>query len=82
MQLDYYPGSLVYVNATRQNMNVLQLAANVSGNLSDERMKIIKCIINMNYKTLCYKHGKNDMNILHNIVKKDPVSFCEIIHDT
>ena len=63
-------------------MNALQLAANVSGNLSDERMKIIKYIINMNYKTLDCKHRNNDMNVLHNMLRKDPVSFCEITHVT
>ena len=77
--LDYYPGSLCYVNAKRQNVNALQLASNASRNLSDDRMKIIKHIINMNFKSLEYKNIKNNMNILHNMLKKNPVSYCEIM---
>ena len=57
-------------------MNALHIASIGSMNLSDVRVKIISFIINMNLKSLEHTNRKDNMNVLHNVLRRNPVSYC------
>ena len=73
-KLDFYPGSLCYTNKKLRNANALCLASEGSEDLSDDRIKIMHFVINMNYKSLECTNRKDGRNVLHHVIRRNPVS--------
>ena len=57
-------------------MNAIHLACKGIGDLSDERIRIINFIMDVNVKGLDYANPKNKTTPLHLIISRNPVSLC------
>ena len=72
---DCHPGSLSHVNKKLEGTHASCWACKGSKDLSDNRMKIAKLIVDMNYKTLECRNLNNGMNMLHQAIRRNPVSL-------
>ena len=73
-KLDCYPGSLCYTNNKQRNVNASCLASEGSKDISDDRIKTMHFIIDMNYKSLEHTNPQDGMNTLHHAIRRNPVS--------
>ena len=73
-KLDNYPSSLCCTNKKLRNANASHLVSEGSENLSDDRIKIIHFIVDMNYESLEHTNPQDGMNALHHAINLNPVS--------
>ena len=73
-KLDKCTGSLCYANKKLQNIDAPCLASEGSKDLSDDRIKTMHFVANMNYNILEHTNREDGRNVLHDVTRRNSVS--------